>query len=120
MGVRVTLSDTDYGGAMKPARKFVVVPSLPDKLRQLWDLAYNLWWCWNPEAIEMFRRIDRDLWEQIYHNPVAMLGVVSPERLEQLATDDGFLVHAQNNDPNYSRFIISNFVKPSRYALTIY
>ncbi len=80
---------------MRPAHKFVVVPSLPDKLRQLWDLAYNLWWCWNPEAIELFRRMDRDLWEQVYHNPVAMLGVISPEQLEQLAADDGFLAHME-------------------------
>ena len=80
---------------MKPAHKFVVIPSLPDKLKQLWDLAYNLWWCWNPEAIDLFRRMDRDLWEQVYHNPVAMLGIISPEQLEQLASDDGFLAHME-------------------------
>ncbi len=80
---------------MKPAHKFVVVPSLPEKLRQIWDLAYNLWWCWNPAAIDLFRRLDRDLWERVYHNPVAMLGVISPERLEQAAADDGFIAHME-------------------------
>ncbi|MBN1917665.1 MAG: alpha-glucan family phosphorylase [Verrucomicrobia bacterium] len=90
---------------MKPARKFVVVPSLPDKLRQLWDLAYNLWWCWNPEAIDLFRRMDRDLWEQVYHNPVAMLGVISSEQLEHLAADDGFLAHMERTYVQFADYM---------------
>ncbi len=92
---------------MKPAHKFVVIPSLPDKLKQLWDLAYNLWWCWNPEAIDLFRRMDRDLWEQVYHNPVAMLGIISPEQLEQLAADDGFLAHMERAYVQFADYMSS-------------
>jgi starch phosphorylase len=55
------------------------------------DLACNLWWSWNHEAIELFRRLDRDLWESTGHNPVLILGTIRQERLEQMAEDDGFL-----------------------------
>jgi len=92
---------------MKPTRKFVVVPSLPDKLKRLRDLAYNLWWCWNPEAIELFRRLDRDLWEQTYHNPAAMLGMISPERFEQLAADEGVLAHIERVHDQFTDYMES-------------
>jgi starch phosphorylase len=62
-------------------------------LRDLRTIAYNLWWCWNPDAIELIRRIDRDKWEETGHNPVALLGATSQERWEQLAADESFCQH---------------------------
>ncbi|NIO11728.1 MAG: DUF3417 domain-containing protein, partial [Deltaproteobacteria bacterium] len=59
---------------MKPIRTFNVVPSLPAPLEPLRSLAYNLRWAWNHETIELFRRLDSDLWEATHHNPVLMLG----------------------------------------------
>jgi len=44
-------------------RTFSVAPLVPNRLKRLRELACNLWWCWNPNAIELFRRLDRDLWE---------------------------------------------------------
>ncbi len=76
---------------MKTVYKFSVVPSLPPQLVRLQELAYNMWWCWNFDAIELFIRLDRDLWEECGHNPVAMLGRVSQERLEKLAQDDAYI-----------------------------
>jgi len=76
---------------MKTVYKFSVVPSLPPQLARLQELAYNMWWCWNFDAIELFIRLDRDLWEECGHNPVSMLGRVSQARLEKLAHDDAYL-----------------------------
>ncbi|MFH1196546.1 MAG: alpha-glucan family phosphorylase [bacterium] len=70
---------------------FNVVPSLPKKLEPLREIAYNLYWTWNHEAVTLFRRMDRKLWEDSHHNPVLMLGKISQERLEELAHDDGFI-----------------------------
>jgi starch phosphorylase len=47
---------------LRPTRTFSVVPSLPPRLAPLRELAYNLWWTWNLDAIDLFRRLDRDLW----------------------------------------------------------
>jgi len=78
---------------MDKVRTFTVVPALPEPLRPLRELAYNLWWSWNPDAFNLFRRIDLDLWEEVYHNPVLMLGRVDQRRLEQAAADAGYMAH---------------------------
>ncbi|HSM50254.1 MAG TPA: alpha-glucan family phosphorylase [Thermoanaerobaculia bacterium] len=70
---------------------FRVVPALPERLRRLEDLAYNLLWSWDEEIRAVFPRIDRELWERSYQNPVLLLGTVPQRRLEELAGDDGFL-----------------------------
>ncbi len=73
--------------------QFQVTPALPDSLAPLKEIAYNLRWVWDHDSIELFRRIDKNLWEDAGHNPVRMLGEVDQPRLEQLAVDDGFRVH---------------------------
>jgi glycogen phosphorylase len=78
---------------MQPIRTFNVSPSIPASLEPLRQLAYNLYWDWNTEIKELFRRLDRDLWETTRHNPVALLAKVSQARLQEVATDDGFLAH---------------------------
>lgn len=70
---------------------FEVVSKLPEPLEGLQRLAANLHWSWNHEARMLFRDIDRNLWEQVGHNPVEVLAQVSPERLRRLAEDDGYL-----------------------------
>ncbi len=77
----------------RPIGTFRVRANLPEPLSGLVELAYNLHWTWNHEAIALFRRLDRDLWESTGHNPVRMLGRVSQPRLERLARDNGFLDH---------------------------
>lgn len=76
---------------MQPIRTFNVSPSLPPNLEPLRKLAYNLHWDWNFEAKDLFRRLDRDLWDSSNQNPVLMLGTISQQRLQEVAEDEGFL-----------------------------
>jgi glycogen phosphorylase len=76
---------------MKPIQSFTVVPSLPQRLERLRDLAYNLYWSWDHDTRELFRRLDRELWEETAHNPVLMLGRINQEQLTAAARDVGFL-----------------------------
>ena len=78
---------------MRTVRSFVVVPSIPENLRVLKDIAYNIWWTWDHDAIDLFRRVEHTLWRQTNHNPIMMLGKVSQDRLEKLSREDGFLAH---------------------------
>ena len=64
---------------------------LPESIKRLPELASDLWWTWNPQAREVFRRLDYPLWRQTAHNPVLMLRNVSPELLTLASKDDGFL-----------------------------
>jgi starch phosphorylase len=74
-------------------RTFTVLPNLPERLQPLHRLAYNLWWCWNHDAIFLFRRIDDDLFTALEHSPVKLLGALDQRKVSQLLADDGFLVH---------------------------
>ncbi len=76
---------------VQPNHVITVRPAIPDELRQLRDLAYDLWWAWSPDAQDIFRRIDPDAWQATQHNPVALLGRVTPEQLAARAADSAFV-----------------------------
>ncbi|MDH6181385.1 starch phosphorylase [Microbacteriaceae bacterium SG_E_30_P1] len=76
---------------MKAIRRFTVRTVLPERLGMLEELATNLRRSWHQPTRQLFRSIDPELWELTSHDPVAMLGAVDSERLEQLASDDTFV-----------------------------
>ncbi len=82
-------------------RSFRVVPDLPPPLRPLLEIAHNLWWTWHPEAVALFKHLDRELWQETYHNPVKLLGLVRQSVLDRMAEDQSFL-HSLNTV--YARF----------------
>lgn len=79
---------------------FTALPTTPPRLEPLLDLANNMWFSWNWEARQLFKRIDEELWLKAHKNPLRVLCDVPQERLEELAQDDDFVsdvlaVHAQ-------------------------
>ena len=63
---------------------------LPREVERLRDLAYNLWWSWNPHARRMFSHINPALWA-MYRNPVELLINIEPHHWESLLEDDIFV-----------------------------
>jgi len=90
---------------MRPVHTFSVVPSLPPTIEGLRTVAYDLRWCWSHESIELFRRLDRDLWEKTGHNPVLLLGTIEQVKLEQAADDDAFLAHLRRVESNLEGYL---------------
>src|SRR5271170_1437105 len=80
-------------GVVPNVRTFQVFPDVPAPLQPLLELAHNLWWVWQPDAVELFRRLDRRLWDDVYHNPVKLLGVIEQGKLAAMAEDEGYLAH---------------------------
>ena len=76
---------------MKALRRFTVRAHLPERLCALDQLANNLRWSWDIPTQDLFASIDPALWERCGTDPVALLGAVSPVRLDELAFDDTFL-----------------------------
>lgn len=70
-----------------------LVDKMPEKLQRLPELAYNLWWSWNLEARNLFRRLDYPLWHSYQHNPVQILQEISREKLDAAANDPAFYRH---------------------------
>ena len=76
---------------MKALRRFTVRAHLPDRLVALERLSINLRWSWDKPTQDLFDAIDPELWKQVGADPVALLGQVSPKRLDELAVDESFL-----------------------------
>lgn len=76
---------------MKALRRFTVRAFLPERLSALEQLSVNLRWSWHKPTQDLFEAIDPKLWKLVGCDPVAMLGQVSPARVEELATDDVFV-----------------------------
>ncbi|UXA05551.1 alpha-glucan family phosphorylase [Mycobacterium sp. SMC-2] len=76
---------------MKALRRFTVRAHLPERLAALDQLSTNLRWSWDKPTQDLFATIDADLWGRCGSDPVALLGAVSPARLDDLALDATFL-----------------------------
>jgi len=64
---------------------------LPERINRLGELAYNLWWVWNPHGLRIYLQLDRRLWEKVNHNPIAFLHQVDKEKLAAAVKDKYFL-----------------------------
>ncbi|NOY99260.1 MAG: glycosyltransferase family 1 protein [Chloroflexi bacterium] len=64
---------------------------LPRRIDRLGELAYNLWWTWQPNAQRLFSRIDHALWERLAHNPIRFLRQVERACLNEAAQDSAYL-----------------------------
>ncbi|MCB9316137.1 MAG: alpha-glucan family phosphorylase [Lewinellaceae bacterium] len=78
---------TENGGKLK---RIFIEPKLPAGLSPLHELATNLWWSWNHEAIELFHSIDSELFVSVNYNPLALLDELSMEKAQALLDDSVF------------------------------
>jgi starch phosphorylase len=76
---------------VKALRRFTVRAHLPERLAALDQLSTNLRWSWDRPTQDLFATIDAALWARCGCDPVALLGAVSPARLDELALDEAFL-----------------------------
>ena len=75
-----------------PMWKEVTVKSkLPEQLKCLDEMAHNMWWAWNYEARDLWRSLDEDLYEEVGHNPVALLDQLSYDRKEEIVKDKSIM-----------------------------
>lgn len=71
-------------------RSFIVNKHLPDRLKTLDTLSKNLWWCWNQEALDLFKMADPDLWAKCGFNPIALLDSISLKHYKILSENKEF------------------------------
>lgn len=76
---------------MKTIGRISVFPKLPAAIARLQDLAYNLWWSWEPDAQALYAAIDGELWDATNHNPVKFLRQVPQRQLDAIAEDNDYL-----------------------------
>ncbi len=65
--------------------------SLPRRISRLGELAYNMWWSWNPDSQRLYSGIDKELWDQLSHNPVLFLRRVERSKLNAVTNNRAYL-----------------------------
>ena len=88
-------------------RTLLINKDLPSKLKHLDTISKNLWWCWNQDAIELFKMVDEELWQLANGNPIAMLDMVDLKRYKELATDAAFLAKLEVVYRNFKKYMES-------------
>ena len=90
---------------MKAIRRFTVRTVLPEPLAALDELAMNLRWSWHPDSRDLFASVDPETWEAVGHDPVRLLGAVSPDRLDALARDRRFRRRLQDAADDLNEYL---------------
>lgn len=81
--------------------------SLPRRINKLSKLAYNLWWSWNPEVQNLFQHIDKILWENLNHNPVAFLRKVARPKLNAMISNSDYLARYDRAMEAFDQYLAS-------------
>ncbi len=85
---------------------------LPERLMHLDALAKNLWWCWNQDAIELFRSIDPELWKTTGGNPLLFLDKIPLKRYRSLEQDEAFLGHLDSVYAEFKEYMEAKSDRP--------
>ena len=104
---------------IQPLREFLVRPALPPVLARMSELAYNVFWSWEPTVRALFRRLDPGLWQACGHNPVSMLGQVSQATLERAAADPRYVALYRRACERYDAYMYRSGA-PARQELIAY
>ncbi|HLK15174.1 MAG TPA: alpha-glucan family phosphorylase, partial [Fimbriimonadaceae bacterium] len=75
----------------KFSHSFEVVADFPESLSALRVLASNYRFSWNHEVRELFRMVDKEIWEEVNHNPIALLLNLPPDRAAKLSANQHFM-----------------------------
>ncbi len=88
--------------------KIRVTTELPHELARLKDIANNLWWSWNSEAIDLYRDIDLPLWEKLNKNPVRFLQEIPYNELQNKLSDQTFMQQYHNVVGKFDHYMSSH------------
>ena len=69
----------------------IVKSTMPPGLEKLQEIAHNIWWSWNYEAVNLFREMDSECEASCAGNPIIMLENTVYQHLEELAANPGFM-----------------------------
>ncbi len=101
---------------IKAVDTFQIKATLPEELSALKELAYNLLWSWNHNTIELFRRLDSDLWNISGNNPVKMLSMIKQDKLSQALNDEAFMAQLERVYKNHQEYLNSPTWFESKYG----
>lgn len=79
--------------------------TIDDVINSLYELAYNLWWTYNPKAQEIFEMLSPMLWKLTNHNAVQTLKSISKFELKARLSNPDFLSKVENVLNEFKQYI---------------
>ena len=86
-------------------KQLLVLPKLPERLARLEELANNIWYSWSWDVVRLFIRLDAEMWEKCYQNPIFMLSKLPQLRLEEAANDEAFIASLDRVYNKYQEYL---------------
>jgi starch phosphorylase len=86
--------------------------NIPERIEGLAEMAYNLWWSWQPQARNTFKNLDRSIWKSTGHNPVKLLRNIPYFQLVASSKDANYL---STYDKAYAAYKHTCFVPDTWY-----
>ena len=77
----------------------------PVNLKFLDALSWNFLWSWKPEAVNLFRDLDAQLWEKCEQNPRLFLKKIGAIQLWQKANDNLYIKRLQNFAEKFDAYL---------------
>jgi len=72
---------------------------------ELRELARNLYWCWQPDVIALFRSLDPAQWRECNHNPVEFLSRMSVDEINKKAAEQAMEVRVNRAFHNLRAYL---------------
>ncbi len=76
-------------------------------INNLYELAYNLWWTYNPSAQEIFETLSPTLWKLSNHNPILVLKSISKDELKARLSNPNLTKKIENVLNEFNQYINS-------------
>ncbi|HEY1650200.1 MAG TPA: alpha-glucan family phosphorylase [Terracidiphilus sp.] len=62
---------------------------------KLWELARNVWWCWDHDCVSLFRDLNPVRWRQLNQNPISLLSEMPLGEIDRRASE--LVLHSRIN-----------------------
>lgn len=86
-------------------KRLYIQSKVPAKLEHLEKLANNLWWSWNCDAIKLFANIDQKKWNEVGHNPIALLDILDYDAYQNLLNDKAFMQQLEEINSRFEKYM---------------
>lgn len=105
---------------MKNVCLYNVSPAIPEKLQFLETLSRNLWWCWDADATDLFRRMNPHTWKEVGYNPIKLLAAIPQSKLEELAENNAFISHMKDVEANFNKCCMDDRSEPGAQTIAYF
>lgn len=97
-------------------KKVLFQPVYANELQKLFEIAQNLWWSWNDDAIALFESIDPQIWDELEHNPIPLMEQLSAHSMSILENDVDFIYRLNNVYHRFKEYMLKSPASEEKIA----